>query len=245
MYVESMKDANGNKLPINQRSIGKIYKILSTESFAEIDDRFAMLPTDHPAQAPYGIFKLANRQIWGNIAVGLGNRLSVYQNELVDKISSYHEIDLELPGKEPCIYYCIISDHDSTLEFLSSMFFSLLFSRLTGYARRYGEGGRLPVKVNMMMEEFCNIFVNDFKRLISVVRSRNIDCQLIVQSVAQLSDRYPQKEWEEIISNCDTQIFLGVNDLMTANFASDKMWQNQRANAHGYVTTTSYICTIC
>lgn len=222
LYVESMTDNHGNKLPIYNRSIGAIYKILSTESFTEIDDRFAQLPASHPAQAPYGIFKLANRQIWGNIAVGLGNRLSVYQNQLVDKITSYNEIDLELPGKEPCIYYCIISDHDSTLEFLSSMFFSLLFSRLTNYARRSGENGRLPVKVNMMMEEFCNIFVNDFKRLISVVRSRNIDCQLIVQSVAQLSDRFPQKEWEEIISNCDTQIFLGVNDLMTANFASDK-----------------------
>lgn len=57
------------------------------------------LPKGHPALPPYGIFKLANRQIWSNNAIGLGNRLSVFQNPLVDKITSYNEIDLTLPGQ--------------------------------------------------------------------------------------------------------------------------------------------------
>lgn len=223
LYVATLRDQRtGELLPIHERGLGEIYRILSTESFADIDDRFAQLPATHPAQSPYGIFKLANRQIWGNIAVGLGNRLSTFQNPLVDKITRYNDIDLTLPGKQPCVYYCIISDHDNSMEFLSSMFFSLMFTRLMATARREGIEGRLPVRVNMVLEEFCNIYIANASRLLSVVRSRNIACILLTQGIAQLSDRYPQKEWEEIISNCSVQLVLGVNDLMTAEYCSKK-----------------------
>lgn len=143
-------------LPINQRSLGAIYRMLSNESFGDLERRFELLPKGHPALAPYGIFKLANRQIWGNIAIGLGNRLSVFQNPLVDKITSYNEIDLTLPGRKPCAYFCCISAQDSSLEFLSSLFFSQLFARLIEYGRRHGNHGRLPVTVNVCLEEFCN-----------------------------------------------------------------------------------------
>ena len=91
------------------------------------------LPLDHPARAPYGIFKQAASNLWGNMFIGLGSRLNVFQNKLVKKITSYHEIDLELPGKQPCAYFCIISDQDSSLEFLSSLFFSLLFEKLSDF----------------------------------------------------------------------------------------------------------------
>ena len=155
-YVAGLKHPGAsNPLPIDQRSLGLIYKLLSTENFEELDKRIFELPGTHPAKLPYGIFKMANRQIHGNIAIGLGNRLGVFQNELVDKITKYNEIDLELPGKKPCAYFCIISDQDSSLEFLSSLFFSTLFARLTNYARRSGNNGRLPVKVNICLDEFC------------------------------------------------------------------------------------------
>jgi len=223
-YVAGLKHPGAaNPLPIDQRSLGLIYKLLSTENFEELDKRIFELPGKHPAKLPYGIFKMANRQIHGNIAIGLGNRLGVFQNELVDKITKYDEIDLELPGKKPCAYFCIISDQDSSLEFLSSLLFSTLFARLTNYARRSGNNGRLPVKVNICLDEFCNVGkILDFKKIISTVRSRNINCQVIIQSVAQLADRYPGKEWEEIVANADNQIFLGCNDQMTAKFISDK-----------------------
>ena len=91
------------------------------------------------------------------------------------------------------------------------------------YARREGDGGRLPVTVNVCLEEFCNIGkLIDFKKTLSVCRSRGIHCQLIVQSISQLSDRYEKKEWEELIGNCDIQICLGCNDQMTAEYISDK-----------------------
>ena len=223
-YVQGLKKPGTDEpLPIEQRSLGTIYKMLSGDSFNTIEQKMNMLPKTHPAKAPYGIFKLANRQIWGNIAIGLGNRLNVFQNELVDKITKHSEIDLEAPGRKPCAYFCIISDQDSALEFLSSLFFSTLFVRLTNYARRQGEGGRLPVKVNVCLDEFCNVGkILDFKKILSTVRSRGINCQIIAQSAAQLSDRYEKKEWEELVGNCDTQLFLGCNDDMTAEFISKK-----------------------
>ncbi len=225
-YVHNLKDDSGKPVPIEQRSLGAVYRILSSESFQSLEGIMNSLPKSHPAKAPYGLFKLANRQIWGNIAIGLGNRLSVFQNPLVDKITAYDEIDLVNPGRKPCAYFCAISDQDSSLEFLSSLFFSQLFSQLMTYARREGTKGRLPMTVNVCLEEFCNIGkLVDFKKVLSVCRSRGINCQIIVQSISQLSDRYEKKEWEELIGNCDVQICLGCNDQMTAKYISDKCGQ--------------------
>lgn len=223
-YVATQTVPGTNELlPIQQRSLGAIYRMLSNESFADLERRFETLPKNHPALAPYGIFKLANRQIWGNIAIGLGNRLSVFQNPLVDKITSYNEIDLTLPGRRPCAFFCCISAQDSSLEFLSSLFFSQLFSRLIDYGRRHGEHGRLPIKVNVCLEEFCNIGkLPDFKKVLNFCRGSGISCQLVVQSIPQLQDRYPKTEWEELIGCTDIQICLGCNDVDTATYISKK-----------------------
>lgn len=208
-------------LPIEERSLGTIYKILSTTSVQELDARFRALPPEHPALPPYGIFRQAHKQIWGNIVIGLGNRLNVFQNKLVDDVTKHSEIDLTLPGKQKCAYFCIISDQDSSLEFLSSMFFSLLFVKLFDFARSQ-ENRRLPVCVNVLMDEFCNISLLDSKKIFSVARSRNINIQAVAQSIAQLSDRYPKNEWQEIVGDCDYQLFLGCNDAMTADFISEQ-----------------------
>ncbi len=223
-YVATQTVPGTNELlPIQQRSLGAIYRMLSNESFADLERRFETLPKNHPALAPYGIFKLANRQIWGNIAIGLGNRLSVFQNPLVDKITSYNEIDLTLPGRRPCAFFCCISAQDSSLEFLSSLFFSQLFSRLIDYGRRHGEHGWLPIKVNVCLEEFCNIGkLPDFKKVLNFCRGSGIFCQLVVQSIPQLQDRYPKTEWEELIGCTDIQICLGCNDVDTATYISKK-----------------------
>ena len=221
-YVRTLTYPGTDKLlPQEERSLGTIYKILSTTSVEELDSRFRDLPLEHPALPPYGIFRQAHKQIWGNILIGLGNRLNVFQNKLVDDITRHNEIDLTLPGKQKCAYFCIISDQDSSLEFLSSMFFSLLFVRLFDFARME-PSRRLPVCVNVLMDEYCNISLLESKKIFSVARSRNINIQAVVQSVAQLSNRYPRNEWQEIVGDCDYQLFLGCNDAMTAEFISDQ-----------------------
>lgn len=220
-YVLTLTDEWGNLLPIEQRSIGTIYRMLSTHNIAAFDKKFKDLPPGHPALPPYGIFKQANPQILGNIIIGLGSRLNVFQDKLVDKITMYNDIDLELPGKKKCAYFCVISDQDSSMEFMSSMFFSLLFVRLSDYARKFGENRKLPVSVNVILDEFCNCGkLLDFKKVLSTARSRGINIQIIIQSIAQLADRYQKTEWQEIVGNCDCQLFLGCNDQMTAEFLS-------------------------
>lgn len=223
-YMGSATDQNGKLLPIEKRSLGAIYNMLASERFSAIAEKIDALPPGHPARAPFDLIRETPVQNRANIVMGLGNRLGVFQNKLVDCITKYNDIDLTMPGQRPCIYYCVISDQDSSLEFLSSMFFSLLFFRLTDYARHHGINGQLPVKVNVCLEEFCNIgyLGASFLKVISVIRSRNVAVQIIVQGAAQLSGRYPQKEWEEIVGACDWQIFLGCNDLMTAEYISKR-----------------------
>lgn len=72
------------------------------------------------------------------------------------------------------------------------------------------------------MDEFCNIDLPNSKKYLSVSRSRNIDIQCVVQSISQLADRYPRTEWQELVGDCDYQLFLGCNDIMTADFISSQ-----------------------
>ena len=224
-YVATQTIPGTNQLlPIQQRSLGEIYRILSNESFADLEQRFEALPKGHPALPPYGIFKLANRQIWGNIAIGLGNRLSVFQNPLVDKITSYNEIDLELPGKQKCAYFCIVSDQDSTYDFLSSLFFSFLFIRLIRYADAYCEGGMLHPKVKFILDEFPNCcLIPDFTKKCSTIRSRGCSVAVFFQNVGQMRNRYPDDQWQEILGACDSTVFLGCTDMLTAEYFSDRI----------------------
>lgn len=221
-YVQSLTYPNSDKLlPPEERSLGTIYRLLASTSVAEMDARFRALPPGHPALPPYGIFRQAPHNIWGNIMIGLGSRLNVFQNKLADSITKYNEIDLEEPGKRKCAYFCIISDQDDTYRFLSSMFFSLLFIKLFDFARK-SENRRLPVRVNVLMDEFCNIDLPNSKKYLSISRSRNIDIQCVAQSVSQLADRYPRTEWQELVGDCDYQLFWGCNDTMTADFISSQ-----------------------
>ncbi len=220
--VQSMTYPGTNTLlPPEERSLGTIYRLLASTSVNELDARFRALPSGHPALTPYGIFRQAPHNIWGNIMIGLGSRLNVFQNWLADSITKYNEIDLAEPGRRKCAYFCIISDQDDTYRFLSSMFFSLLFIRLFDFARK-SENRRLPVRVNVVMDEFCNIDLPNSKKYLSVSRSRNIDIQCVAQSVSQLADRYPRTEWQELVGDCDYQLLLGCNDAMTAEYISDQ-----------------------
>ena len=93
--------------------------------------------------------------------------------------------------------------------------------RMTGNCHvRCGAGENLEIISKNYLSLFGKLL--DFKKTISVVRGYGINCQIVVQSIAQLSDRYPIKEWEEIVGNCDTQLFLGCNDLMTSEYISKR-----------------------
>ena len=154
---------------------------------------------------------------------GLGIRLQVFQNELIRQITGHNEIDLTLPGKEKCAYFCITSDQDSTFDFLSSLFMSFVFIKLVRFADEQ-EGSRLPVPVHILADEIANggCTIADLTKKISTIRSRRLSISCIFQNLPQMQNRYPDNQWQEIIGNCDTQLFLGCTDQLTAQFISDR-----------------------
>jgi type IV secretion system protein VirD4 len=210
-------------LSCEKKNIGEVYNLLCNKTEAQLSALIDKLKPGHPAKAPYNIFKQAGDTVRGGIIIGLGSRLQVFQNEMIRKITSHDEIDLELPAREKCAYFCITSDQDSTFDFLSSLFFSFLFIRLVRYADASGDGGRCDVPVNFILDEFPNIGrIVDFKKKISTVRSRAIQISICFQNLGQLMNRYPDNEWQEILGNTDTQLALGCTDELTAKYLSDR-----------------------
>ena len=135
-----------------------------------------------------------------------------------------NEIDLELPGKQKCAYFCIVSDQDSTFDFLSSLFFSFLFIRLIRYADGYCEGGMLSTKVKFVLDEFPNCcLIPDFTKKCSTIRSRGCSVAVFFQNVGQMRNRYPDDQWQEILGACDSTVFLGCTDMLTAEYFSDRI----------------------
>ena len=210
--------------PPKSKNIGEVYKLLTLKSEKELNALFEVLPISHPAKAPYYIFKQAADTIRGGIIIGLGSRLQVFQTKLIKEITSHNEINLELPGKERCAYFVITSDQDSTFDFIVSLFFSFVFIKLVRFADTHGDRGRLPVPVHIIGDEWCNAAgaVFDFCKKISTIRSRNISISILFQNVAQLKNRYPNDQWQEILGNCDCQLFLGCTDELTARLVSDR-----------------------
>lgn len=209
--------------PPDRKNIGEVYRLLTLNSENELNTLFDKLPISHPAKAPYVIFKQASETVRTGVIIGLGSRLQVFQNSKVKSITAYDEIDLELPGKQPCAYYCITSDQDSTFDFLSSLFLSFVFIKLVRYADKNCEGGKLPVPVHVLGEELtaCGV-IPDLSRKISVIRSRNISMSCVFQNLAGLQNRYPYNQWQEILGNSDIQLFLGCVDELTAKYISDR-----------------------
>lgn len=209
--------------PEDKRNIGEVYQLLAMSSEKELNALFDVLPISHPAKAPYSIFKQSSESVRGGVIIGLGSRLQVFQNRDIRNITGYDEIDLELPGKQPCAYYCITSDQDSTFDFLSSLFLSFIFIKLVRYADQNCPGGALPVPVHVLGEELCACgVIPDLSRKISVIRSRNISMSCVFQNLAGLQNRYPLNQWQEILGNCDITLFLGCTDALTAQFISDR-----------------------
>lgn len=210
-----------HEYPPEKRTFPEAYKLLINKSVDMLDAIFDRLPTHHPARGPYQLFAKAEK-VKGNAVLGLGTRLQIMQNKLVQQITGHDEIDLSLPGREKCAYFCITSDQDSTFDMLATLFTSFLSIKLVRYADRTKER-RLPVPVQFILDEFPNLgVVPDFKKKLATARSRGIGMSILFQNVPQLQNRYPDNQWEEILGGCDFSIFLGCNDMTTASYYSDR-----------------------
>lgn len=183
------------------------------------------------ARDAYRLFKNSSVNLRGNLITGLGTRLQVLANKTIKEITGQNDIDLTLPGKRPCVYYCIMSDQQGTFNFLSALFFSFLFIDLVEFADAQPDR-RCPVPVNFLLDEFANIgAIPDFEKKIATIRSRALNVSIICQDISQLQYRYPDT-YSSIMSNCATHLCIGFNDLDT------QAYYEKRAGETTVKTTT-------
>lgn len=206
--------------PESERNLCSVYSLVACEDVKKINGIFNALDSAHPAKMPYNIYMQASENVRTGVIIGLGTRLQVFQNELVQGLTAVSDIDLVMPAKKKCAYFCITSDTEKTFDFLGGLFFSFLFMKLTKYADF--KGGKGEKQIYFMLDEFPNIGqIPDFCKKIATMRSRGINCFVIFQNISQMKNRYPDGQWSEIIGCCDSQLFLGATDLETVKFVSE------------------------
>ena len=215
-------------IPEKDKNLAYVYKLLTDGNLAHIIAKMNSLDATHPCKAPFNLFAQSSDTVRAGIILGLGTRLQVLQNQAVQQLVSFSDIDLTAPGRRKCAYYIILSDQETSMAFISSLFFSFLFIKLTRFADN-SPGGKCLIPVNLILDEFNNIGRiggapdgSDFCRSLSVIRSRDIRVMIAVQSLGQLQNRYPNNLWAEIVGNCDIQLMLGCTDDVTAEYISER-----------------------
>jgi len=202
----------------SENNLTSIYNQIASGDLDKIDKLFRTMQPDSPARLSYNIFASGSDTIKASVITGLGTRLQMFQNQELQKMTTDTTIDLTLPAKEACIYYVITSDMNSAYDFIASLFYTFLFSKLVKYADSTPTG-KCDNEVYCFLDEFANIGqIPDFNKKISTVRSRGIALIPIIQNIGQLKNRYPQDVWQEIIGNCDLRINMGTTDVLTAEY---------------------------
>lgn len=137
------------------------------------------------------------------------------------EMTSRDETFLPQLGLEKRAIFCVIPDNDETYNFLVTMLYTQLFDQLFRLADSNPEyNGSLPVHVRLMMDEFANVALpKNFKNILAVCRSRNISCDIILQNIAQLKSLF-KDDWEGIVGNCDSLVYLGGNEYGTFEYLS-------------------------
>ena len=175
---------------------------------------------DHFAVRQYAKFKLAAGKTLKSILVSAGARLAPFDIQEIRDITMYDELELDTLGDEKTALFLMMSDTDGSFNFLISMIYTQLFNLLCEKADDV-YGGRLPVHVRVIADEFANIGqIPQFEKLISTIRSREISASIILQSQSQLKAMYKDSA-DTILGNCDTTLFLGGKEKTTLKEMSE------------------------
>ncbi|MCL2579883.1 MAG: type IV secretory system conjugative DNA transfer family protein [Oscillospiraceae bacterium] len=203
---------------------GAYRTLVDIKSVQELNDIFDELPPGSRGLRSYNLFRMASPNVQGNVIIGLGARLAVMQNDEIADLMSFPDMDMLALGKQKTAYFLVLSDQDSTMRFVSAMFFSLLFLRLVQFADNDCPGRRLPVPVNLILDELCSVVgaIKDFHIKMSNVRSRGINISYFFQALGQLQNRYPDNMWSEVLSGADTTLIMGCNDPVSAKYVSER-----------------------
>lgn len=188
-----------------------------------LDRLFNDLQREKPnslAVKQYNIYKQAAGKTAKSILISVGVRLAAFNLESIASITSTDELELEKVGERKTAIFAVIPDNDSTFNFLVGMLYTQLFQTLY-YQADIVHGGELPVPLHFLMDEFANVALPDeFDKLLSTMRSRQIFVSIIIQNLAQIKALY-KDAWESIVGNCDELYYLGGNEQSTHKFISE------------------------
>ena len=185
-------------------------------------DRLAEREPEHFAVKQYVKFKQAAGKTLKSILISCGARLAPFDIKELRDLMEYDELELDTLGDEKTALFVIISDTDDTFNFVVAIMYFQLFNLLCDKAdNEYG--GRLPVHVRCLLDEFSNIGqIPKFEKLISTIRSREISACIILQAQSQLKAIYKDNA-DTIIGNCDTTLFLGGKEKSTLKELSETL----------------------
>ena len=184
--------------------------------FAELEAK----EPEHFAVKQYKKFKMAAGKTLKSILISCGARLAPFDIKELRDLMETDELELDTLGDEKTALFVILSDTDSTFNFVAALMYSQLFNLLCDKADDF-YGGRLPVHVRLILDEFANIGqIPNFDKLIATIRSREISAAIILQSQSQLKTIYKDAA-DTIVGNCDSTLFLGGKEKSTLKEISE------------------------
>ena len=203
----------------------------------ELFERLAMRDPEHLAVKQYHIFKLAAGKTAKSILISLGVRLEKFNLPQIAAVVCRDELDIPALGERKTALFAVIPDNDSSLNFIIGMMYSSIFQELY-YVADQIYGGRLPVHVHCVMDEFANVALPDeFDKLLATMRSREISVSIIIQNITQLKALF-EKQWESIIGNCDGFLYLGGNETSTHKMISESYLGRATIDTNTYGKST-------
>ena len=209
-----------------EKNLAAVYRLITMENENEFCLLLERLPGTHPAKEPFNTYLSSTESVRMSTRSGLAARLGILQEKQVKDFFSSADINLWYPAESKCVYYVITSDNDMSKNMITALFFTCLMRSVLSYADKR-QDKKCVVPVNFVLDEFNNVGKlgisadgSDFARFISTCRSRNINVIFAVQGIGQLQNKYDNYLWSDILNNCDTQIFLGCNDMITAEYFS-------------------------
>ena len=211
--------------PVEEQNFATLLEFLNIMEVREDDEEFqnpvdlmfedlAKEKPDHFAVRQYRLYKLAAGKTAKSILISCGARLAPFDIAELREITAYDELELDTLGDRKTALFLIMSDTDSTFNFLISMVYTQLFNLLCEKADDV-YGGRLPVHVRCLIDECANIGqIPNLEKLVATIRSREISACLVLQAQSQLKALYKDNA-DTIIGNMDSQIFLGGSENTT------------------------------
>ena len=185
--------------------------------FGELERR----DPQHPAVLQFKSFMLGAKKTLQSILISAAANLYMFNSRKFAEMTSRDEMFLPCMGLEQRALFIVLPDNDTTFNFIATMLYTQLFDQLFRLADSTPQyNGALPIHVRLMMDEFANVALpKNFKNILAVCRSRNISCDIILQNIAQLKSLF-KDDWEGIIGNCDTLLYLGGNEYGTYEYLS-------------------------